>query len=184
MSTSKTGNRYDEDFKRTLVNLYQPGSKSQAALCKEYRVSITALGRWIKQHWTIETDDGKILAAKQVKNFKNVTLNLKKNLWYKKDCRLHATLEQRLKAIHKFRFQHDIKTLCKVLGVNRSTYYKHYNSEPDNRTRENQKIAKLILQIYVDYNKRLGAYKIAYVLQRDYSMNIRVGRVYRLMRTL
>ncbi|MBB5194304.1 hypothetical protein HNQ54_002796, partial [Anaerocolumna cellulosilytica] len=25
MSTSKTGTRYDEDFKRTLVNLYQSG---------------------------------------------------------------------------------------------------------------------------------------------------------------
>lgn len=44
MSTNKTGNRYDEDFKRTLVNLYQSGSKSQSALCKEYYVSTTALG--------------------------------------------------------------------------------------------------------------------------------------------
>ena len=50
MSTGKTGNRYDEDFKLTLVNLYQSNGKSQAALCKEYGVSITALGRWIKQY--------------------------------------------------------------------------------------------------------------------------------------
>lgn len=45
MSTSKTGTRYNEDFKRTLVNLYQFGGKSQAALCKEYGISITALDR-------------------------------------------------------------------------------------------------------------------------------------------
>lgn len=45
MSTGKTGNRYNEGFKRTLGNLYQSGGKSQAALCKEYGVSITALGR-------------------------------------------------------------------------------------------------------------------------------------------
>lgn len=45
MPTSKTGNRYDEEFKRTLVNLYQSSGKSQAALCKEYRVSATALAR-------------------------------------------------------------------------------------------------------------------------------------------
>ena len=50
MSTGKTGTRYDEDFKRTLVNLYQSGGKTQAALCKEYGVSMTALGRWIKQY--------------------------------------------------------------------------------------------------------------------------------------
>lgn len=37
MATNNRGNRYDEDFKRTLVNLYQSGDKSQAALCKRIR---------------------------------------------------------------------------------------------------------------------------------------------------
>ena len=40
MSTGKTGTQYDEDFKRTLVNLYQSGGKTHAALCKEYGVLI------------------------------------------------------------------------------------------------------------------------------------------------
>ena len=44
MSTGKTGTRYDEDFKRTLVNLYQSGGKTQAALCKEYGVFL--LNSW------------------------------------------------------------------------------------------------------------------------------------------
>lgn len=34
-------------------------------------------------------------------------------------------------------------------------------------------------QIYADYNKLLGAYKIAHVLQRDYGINISVGFVFR-----
>lgn len=89
-----------------------------------------------------------------------------------------------MNAVHKLRFQHCIKTLCRVLGVNRSTYYKHFSSEPAPRTRENQRIASLILHIHADYNKRLGAYKVAYVLKRDYGINISVGRVYRLMKTL
>ena len=42
----------------------------------------------------------------------------------------------------------------------------------------------MILQIFADYNTRLGAYKITYVLQRDYGIIISVGRVYRLMKTL
>lgn len=42
----------------------------------------------------------------------------------------------------------------------------------------------MTLHIYADYNKRLGAYKIAYILQHDYGIRIIVGRVYRLMRTL
>ena len=67
MSTNKRGTRYDEEFKRTLVNLYQNGNKSQAALCEEYGVSINALGRWIKQYSTVETDDCEVLTALQVK---------------------------------------------------------------------------------------------------------------------
>lgn len=42
----------------------------------------------------------------------------------------------------------------------------------------------MILHIHADYNKRLGAYKITYVLKRDYGINISVGRVYRLMKQL
>jgi transposase len=51
MSTKRT---YDEDFKRTLVELYHNG-KTQASLIKEYDVSQTALTRWIKQYSTVET---------------------------------------------------------------------------------------------------------------------------------
>ena len=43
-----TRNRYDEDFKRTLVELYHNG-KTQASLVKEYGVSQTALTKWIKK---------------------------------------------------------------------------------------------------------------------------------------
>ena len=39
----------------------------------------------------------------------------------------------------------------------------------------------MILPIYADYDKRLGAYKVKYILQRDYGIHISVGRVYRLM---
>lgn len=50
MSTSNRGCRYDEDFKRTIVTLYNTGGKTQAALCQEYGISLTALCRWIKQY--------------------------------------------------------------------------------------------------------------------------------------
>ena len=80
MSTNKRGNRYDEEFKRTLVNLYQNGNKSQAAICKEYGVSITALGRWIKQYSTVEVDDGEVLTAKQVKELQKRNAQLEEEL--------------------------------------------------------------------------------------------------------
>lgn len=59
-------NKYDEDFKKSPVLLYQ-NSKTQTQLCKEYGVSQSALGKQVKQYFTVEMDDGDVLTAKQVK---------------------------------------------------------------------------------------------------------------------
>ncbi len=40
------------------------------------------------------------------------------------------------------------------------------------------------MQIYTDYDNSLGAYKIRRVLERDYGINISLGRVYRLMSSM
>ena len=49
---------------------------------------------------------------------------------------------------------------------------------------ENERLKQLILFIYASCDKRLGAYKMATVLERDYGIKISVGRVYRLMSTM
>lgn len=89
-----------------------------------------------------------------------------------------------MNAVRMLRKQHDVKTLCRVLRVNRSTYYKHFTETPSHRASENQRIRSAILEIYSKFDKRLGAYKIKRVLERDYGICISVGRVYRLMRCM
>lgn len=77
-------NRYDEDFKKSLVSLYQNG-KTQSSIVKEYGVSQTALTRWIKQYSTVETEDGEILTAKQIKELQRRNAQLEEeNLILKK----------------------------------------------------------------------------------------------------
>ena len=79
-----TKQRYDEEFKRTLVELYHNG-KTQSSLIKEYGVSQTALTNWIKQYSTIETDNGEILTAKQIKDLQKRMAQLEEeNLILKK----------------------------------------------------------------------------------------------------
>ncbi len=81
---SKQGTRYDEEFKRTLVDLYHNG-KTQVSLIKEYGVSQTALTRWIKQYSTVETEDGDVLTAKQIKELQKRNAQLEEeNLILKK----------------------------------------------------------------------------------------------------
>ena len=81
---SKQGTRYDEEFKRTLVDLYHNG-KTQASLIKEYGVSQTALTRWIKHYSTVETEDGDVLTANQIKELQKRNAQLEEeNLILKK----------------------------------------------------------------------------------------------------
>jgi hypothetical protein len=102
MSTDKRGTRYDEDFKRFLVNLYQNGGETQAT-----------------------------------------------------DCHLHTTLEQQLDAIHKLRFQHDVKIPCKTLVV--KCFFKYLKKEETNRkTYHSVQELKLSVFDYIEgfYNSR------------------------------
>lgn len=68
--------------------------------------------------------------------------------------------------------------------MNRSTYYKHFSKNLSDRALQNQKIRSYILAIYSASKKRLGAYKICYLLGVEYGIYISVGRVYRLMKSM
>lgn len=54
--------------------------------------------------------------------------------------------------------------MCKVLKINRSTYYKYLNHKKSNRDVENQKLDEDILAIYYDTKRRYGAPKIHHEL--------------------
>ena len=48
---------YDEDFKKTIVNLYENG-KGISDLSKEYGVGKSTIDSWIKKYKTITTSTG------------------------------------------------------------------------------------------------------------------------------
>lgn len=76
--------KYDEDFKRSLVNLYH-GGKTQTALTKEYGVSYSALSKWIKQYSEVRLEDDTIMTAKQIKDLQKRNAQLEEeNLILKK----------------------------------------------------------------------------------------------------
>ena len=95
-----------------------------------------------------------------------------------------SLLSERLNAVHALRFQHSIKTLCRVLKVNRSTYYKHFSSAPSAREIENKKLRAAVLSVYSASKKRLGVYKICAVLNREYGFNVSYRRIYRIMKSM
>ena len=76
--------KYDEDFKKSIVALYQSG-KSQSQLSKEYGVSLSAVSRWVKQYSEVKLDDDSVISAQQIKELqkRNATLE-EENLILKK----------------------------------------------------------------------------------------------------
>ena len=77
-------NYYDEDFKKSIVSLYQNG-KSQTSLSKEYGVSLSAINKWVKRYSEIKTEDGDVFTAKQIKELQKRNVHLEeKNLILKK----------------------------------------------------------------------------------------------------
>ena len=84
MSGNKNGIRYDEEFKKSIVALYQNG-KTQSQLCREYGISQNAISKWVKQYTEIKTEDGDIMTAKQIKELQKRNAQLEEeNLILKK----------------------------------------------------------------------------------------------------
>lgn len=76
--------KYDEDFKKNIVALYQSG-KTQTQISKEYGISMSAVSRWIKLYSEVKIDDGTILSAKQIKELQKRNAQLEEeNLILKK----------------------------------------------------------------------------------------------------
>lgn len=87
-------------------------------------------------------------------------------------------------AVRTLSTQHSISILCRVLRVNRSSYYKFIGRTKSSRDLENTLIRSRILEIYSSADKRLGVHKINICLKRDYCINISDGRVNRLMKSM
>ena len=65
--SGKNGQRkYSEDFKKTIVTLYESG-KTYADIKKEYGISSSTLSGWVKKYSQVKIDDDTILTAQQIK---------------------------------------------------------------------------------------------------------------------
>lgn len=80
----KSPRKFDEDFKKSIVKLYE-GGKSQNSLAKEYGIALSSVARWVKQYSEVQVDDDTILTARQVKQLQKRNLQLEEeNLILKK----------------------------------------------------------------------------------------------------
>ena len=74
------GKRYDDDFKKTIVDLYNSGNKTIAELKREYGISNTSIYKWIEAYSPIKTDDGNIMNNKEIQQLKKELARTKEEL--------------------------------------------------------------------------------------------------------
>ena len=61
---------YTEEFKKTIVELYESGSKNKSELAREYGTSEGNVRAWIKKYGKIKTSTGEITSNDEIQKMK------------------------------------------------------------------------------------------------------------------
>lgn len=76
--------KYSEEFKQSIVSLYNSG-KSSSEICKEYGMSSSTLHKWIKQYTQVKISDTETMTMIEVKKMqKKLALLEEENIILKK----------------------------------------------------------------------------------------------------
>ena len=70
------GQTYDEEFKKTIVGLYN-NKKPACEITREYGISNSVLYKWVKQYSPIKTEDGTITTNKELQKLKKELFKVK-----------------------------------------------------------------------------------------------------------
>jgi transposase len=73
-----TGKKYNDDFKKTIVDLYHAGN-SVKNLSSEYGVSEVTIYKWVKEFTPISSEEGS-LTPKELAEIQKENLRLKQEL--------------------------------------------------------------------------------------------------------
>ena len=67
---------YTEEFKKTIVELYETGNKTKSELAREYGTSEGNVRSWIKKYGKIQTSTGEITNNDEIIKMKNKILEI------------------------------------------------------------------------------------------------------------
>ncbi|MEI3598603.1 IS3 family transposase [Oceanobacillus sp. MO10714A] len=184
MNTRNNGKRYNDDFRKMIVDLYHSGS-SVKDLSSEYGVSDVTIYKWIKDLTPIEGTEGKEITPKDVDAIQKENLRLKQELENLKKGYGHIRSKVDDTELTDFITEHKddypIRTMCETLDIPKSTYYQSLNKTESNRDRENRELTEKIIEIHEASKKRYGAPKIHEILVKQ-GHKVSFNRVQRLMK--
>lgn len=76
--------KYNEEFKQSIVSLYNSG-RSSTQLCREYGMSSSTLHKWIKKYTQVKVSDTETMSMAEIQKMqKKLALLEEENLILKK----------------------------------------------------------------------------------------------------
>ena len=174
--------RYTEEFKNSMVAKYKEGYTAQA-LCNEFCFSRSTLLLWVKQYSSDSKDQ--MPREQYLMREELIRLRIENQIYKTCGCSVTSPLKERLEAIHRLRNSYSIHALCRILDVNRSTYY-HYERRAPSKTKneiQDENLKPLIKEIFECSNALFGTRRIrAKLKENGYIVSER--RIGRLMKEL
>jgi len=81
---SMENSKYNEEFKQSIVSLYNSG-KSSTQICKEYGMSSSTLHKWIRKYTQVKVSDTETMTMAEIKKMqKKLALLEEENIILKK----------------------------------------------------------------------------------------------------
>ncbi|WP_221935134.1 IS3 family transposase [Brevibacillus sp. LEMMJ03] len=168
---------FTDEFKQQMVQLYENG-KPRADILREYDLSASAFDRWVKQSRTtgsFKEKDNRTEEEKELIALRKEIQRLKmENDIFKASS---ADLRTKITVIQQNAHKYPISAMCKILQVNRSTYYYESNEQSS----VNDEVEQAIIRIFEENQRVYGARKIKAKLQEE-GMTVSRRRIGRLMK--
>ncbi|MBU1143286.1 MAG: IS3 family transposase [Firmicutes bacterium] len=148
------------DFKNGIIQKIQQGSKI-SEICELFKLSQSTVYHWVK---TIAINPNK---TTQTKVIEKVKYDLLLQLFQKYSITNSMSIEERIALITHNSEKYNIKLLCELFKINRSTYYNYVNHQTTPQIERDILLKKQIFEIYNHHKKIASAAKIKVLLQEQ-----------------
>lgn len=177
--------RYTKEFKQQIVAKYETGI-GVTALCSEFSLSRSIVYKWISI-FKIRKEKNVIFTYSDFldlnKKYEKIQLELK--IFKKTNCLPTSPLREKLVAMEEIFGQFPVKTMCRVLNVDHSTFYNHhFRRVIKTQYKINDEFLKpKIKEVFEKSKQRFGARKIRQKL-KEQNITASVLKVTQLMQVI
>lgn len=174
--------RYTEEFKKMAIAHYKQGISAKE-VCEELGIARSTLLLWCKE--SRPDENGRTPREQYLLQNELGRLRIENQIFRESGCSPTSSLKDRIESIHRLKDAYSIHALCRVLQVNRSTYYHHALRSPDKTQLQigDEALKPFVAEIFAKSKARFGARKIrSKLMELGYTVSER--RILRLMKEL